>query len=134
MFSDFGLRIDWNRLGTCIYNAPCKARKCAYFPNARAICTFLLNPPLRLQKGVIPAADLGSSTRGVNPAADPGSDPKLAPSRPGLGSPTSATASPTSTATATTIPENISRKHQQQRQHRQQRQHQQKTSAKNNSP
>ena len=93
MFNDFGLRVDWNRLGTCICNAPWKARKCAYFPNARAIRTFLLNPPLRLQKGVIPAADLGSSTRGVDPAADPGSDPKLAPNRPGLGSPTSANSS-----------------------------------------
>ena len=45
IFNDFGLLADWNPSGTCICNAARGTRKCAYFPNARAICTFLLIPP-----------------------------------------------------------------------------------------
>ena len=43
------------------------------------MCLFLERPcDLRIFVGVIPAADIVSYTRGVDPAADSGSDPRLA--------------------------------------------------------
>ena len=58
-----------------IYNAGCETRNCHYFSNTCAVCAFLLTPPRRLRRRVIPAADPRSPAKGVGLATDSGPDP-----------------------------------------------------------